>query len=81
MKTFLAGLLIAIIFTFSVGLILLIWNIDIFQYVDMKKILLTMVTIVVSSIILCLVWALLFNKNQYRYDKNAGNVAQPRKIK
>ncbi|WP_294826489.1 hypothetical protein [uncultured Gilliamella sp.] len=81
MKTFLAGLLIAIIFTFSVGLILLIWNIDIFQYVDMKKILLTMVTIVVSSIILCLVWALLFNKNQYRYDKNAGNVAQPRKMK
>lgn len=81
MKTFLASLLIAIIFTFSVGLILLIWNIDIFQYVDMKKILLTMVTIVVSSIILCLVWALLFNKNQYRYDKNAGNVAQPRKMK
>ncbi|WP_430875861.1 hypothetical protein [Gilliamella sp. G0441] len=81
MKTFLAGLFIAIIFTFSVGLILLIWNIDIFQYVDMKKILLTMVTIMVSSIILCLVWALLFNKNQYRYDKNAGNVAQPRKIK
>ena len=81
MKTFLAGLLIAIIFTFSVGLILLIWNIDIFQYVDMKKILLTMVTIVVSSIILCLVWALLFNKNHYRSDKNAGKVAQPRKMK
>ncbi|OCG46895.1 MULTISPECIES: hypothetical protein [Gilliamella] len=76
MKTFLASLLIAFIFTLSLGIILLIWDINVFQYVDITKILLTILTIVVSSIILCLIWALLFNNGEYRYDKKEGNVAQ-----
>ena len=54
MKTILASFFLAALFAFSMGIILLIWDVNIFQYVNLLKILLTILTIVVSGIILTL---------------------------
>ncbi|PXZ04088.1 hypothetical protein [Gilliamella apicola] len=79
MKTILASFFLAALFAFSIGIILLIWDVNIFQYVNLLKILLTILTIVVSGIILTLFWALFFNKSSSDYNKNLGNIALPKR--
>lgn len=79
MRTILASLCIAFIFMLSLWVILLIWDINLLQHIDIIKIALTIAAIIISCILLCLMSAMFFNKSEHRYDKTAGKVAQPKK--
>ncbi|MDF7681348.1 hypothetical protein PT300_12420 [Enterobacteriaceae bacterium ESL0689] len=80
MRILIGAILLLIIFILAVWSLLLIWDINILQGIDVKRALLTLGLFVIYVVILLTLGAFFFNTGQRAYDRSQGRIAHPKVV-
>lgn len=79
MRILIGAILFLLFSVLAAWSLLLIWDINILQGIDVKRALLTLGLFVAYAVILLMVGAFFFHTGRRSYDRSRGNVAHPKK--